>query len=225
MAIEPGIHNQDSMKPNPDPTIATNEAVERAVKSERDYVDGQIAVLVERLNGIDTATTLRLGPFEAIPTTVDEKIRHLFELMSEKFGSVQTQFAERDERAVRESTANTVAVNAAFAAQKEAAAEQNKSNTLAIDKSEIATKEAIGKLAELVQTGMNALSDKLDDVKERVARLEDRISRLETTQVVAAQTKTESRDTSRFGIQVMGALIGVVLFAVTILEVVNGIKR
>ena len=86
-------------KPNPDPTIATNEAVSRAMISERDYVDGQIAVLVERLNGIDTATTLRLRQFEDTPDQVDEKVQHLFELTMEKFSSVQTQFLERDERA------------------------------------------------------------------------------------------------------------------------------
>lgn len=206
-------------KPNPDPTSATNAAVDRAMRSERDYVDGQIAVLVERLNGIDTATVLRMTNFEQTPVQVDEKVRHLFELMTEKFASVQTQFTERDERAVRESTANTVAVNAAFAAQKEAAAEQNKSNTLAIDKSEIATKEAIQKLAELVKTGMDALSDKIDDAKEHRARMEDRITRIETRGSSFIEAKSESRDSGRFVATIIGAslgLIGIISFLLSL---------
>jgi len=164
---------QTEIKPNPDPTVATNEAVARAMISERDYVDGEVKVLVERLNGIDTATTLRLEELNKTPAQVDEKIKHLSELTTERFHSVQTQFVERDERAVRESTANTVAVNAAFAAQKEAAAEQNKSNTLAINKSEDSTKEAITKLGELVQTNLNGIAIQISDIKDRVGKIEN----------------------------------------------------
>jgi cation transport regulator ChaB len=154
-------------KPNPDPSSVTNDAIERAVKAERDYVMAQLAVLRQRMDDRDEATKVLHETVTRVPTDMQLAIGHLRDIVNEKFLSVQTQFQERDERAVRESTANTVAVNAAFAAQKEAAAEQNKSNTLAINKSETATKEAIAKLAELVATGMDALSDKIDDLKTR----------------------------------------------------------
>ena len=160
-------------KPNPDPTIATNEAVERAMKSERDYVDGKVNVIEVRLNGMDTATALRLGQFEDLPSQIDEKVNHLRELTEEKFSSVKVQFVERDDRTKSEGVANEVKVNAAFAAQKEAAAEQNKSNTLAINKSEDATKEAISKLGQLVQTNLDGIATQISDLKERIGKIEN----------------------------------------------------
>ena len=44
--------------PNPDPTVATTDAVERAVAALRDFVIGQVSILEERLNGIDKATSV-----------------------------------------------------------------------------------------------------------------------------------------------------------------------
>lgn len=120
------------------------------------------------------------------------------------------------------STSTKTYIGAGFAMHN---SEQNKSNQLAINKSEDATKEAINKLGELVNTTLNALSDKLDDIKDRVVRTEDRITRIETTRVAAIETKAESRDTSRFGLQVIAGLIGVVLFAIAILEVVAIVKK
>jgi cation transport regulator ChaB len=153
-------------------TNATDAAMTRAVKAERDYTDGQIAVLKERLSGMDRATLVLEETVNRVPTALQEGLGHLQAVMDERFASIETQFKERDTRSERESRDNKVAVDAAFAAQKEAASEQNKSNTLAIDKSEKATAETIDKLAELVGTQILALADKVDDLKDRVARAE-----------------------------------------------------
>ena len=155
-----------------DPSSLTTQQLVRAIQAERDYVDGQIAVLMERLAGIDKATELRLQGITDIPAMIQEKVDHLSALMTERFTSVAQQFAERDIRAEREARDNKVAVDAAFAAQKEAAAKQNESNTLAITKSEMGTSETINKLAELFKTTTDGLSDKIDDLKERVGRME-----------------------------------------------------
>ena len=104
--------------------------------------------------------------------TVEQQVTHLRLTIDEKFRSVELQFKERDTRSERESRDNKVAVDAAFAAQKEAASEQNKSNTLAITKSEVATQETINKLAELFRTTTDALGDKIDDLKQRMADTE-----------------------------------------------------
>ena len=159
-------------RPNPDPTIATNEAVERAMKSERDYVDGQVKVLEERLAGIDKATELLQVNQDRIPEHVQKVVGHLKELVEEKFESVATQFSERDTRSERESRDNKTAVDAAFAAQKEAATKQDESNAKAIDKSEVATAEKIDKLSELFRTEIRGLTTGLADLKERVSGAE-----------------------------------------------------
>jgi hypothetical protein len=158
--------------PVPDPTVLTTEQLVRTVAAERDYVNGQLDVLRQRLNGIDRATELLNETVNRVPTALSEGLKHSQEVMDERFQSIDKQFAERDTRSERESRDNKVAVDAAFAAQKEAASEQNKSNTLAISKSETSTAETINKLAELVRTQIAGMSDKIDDLKERVGRIE-----------------------------------------------------
>jgi cation transport regulator ChaB len=159
--------------PTPDPTVLTTEALTRAVQAERDYVDGRIAVLEERLRAIDVATRLLNETVNRVPTDVTKEVTHLRELMDERLTSVSIQFKERDTRSERESRDNKVAVDAAFAAQKEAAAKQDEGNAKAINKSEMATAETINKLSELFRTSAGALSDKIDDLKARVGALEN----------------------------------------------------
>jgi chromosome segregation ATPase len=160
--------------PRPDPTVLTTEQLTRGLISEREYVDGQISILRERLQAIDAATELRLGGIIDIPNQIDEKVNHLGELTTERFKSVQVQFEERDTRTEREARDNKLAVDAAFAAQEKQAVAQNESNTLAITKSEIATTETIKTLAELFRSTTDALGDKVDDLKDRVGALESR---------------------------------------------------
>jgi len=159
--------------PTPDPTILTTEALARAVQAERDYVDGQLDVLRERLRAIDVATRLLNETVNRVPTDVTKEVTHLRELMDERLISVGVQFKERDTRQERESRDNKVAVDAAFAAQKEAAAKQDEGNAKAINKSEMATAETINKLSELFRTSAGALSDKIDDLKARVGAIEN----------------------------------------------------
>lgn len=156
----------------PDPTVLTTEALARGLNAERDYVDGQIGVLVERLSGIDRATELLSNTVNRVPTETQQAIGNLQAVQDERFSSIATQFQERDTRQEREARDNKVAVDAAFAAQKEAAAKQDESNAKAIDKSEAATTETINKLGELFKTSTDALIDKVDDLKARVQAIE-----------------------------------------------------
>lgn len=199
---------------NPDPTVLTTEAMARGLAAERDYVDGQLQVVLERLRGIDTATKLLNEGADRVPHAVTEEVKHLRELMEEKFTSVETQFRERDTRQEREAKDNQIRVDAAFAAQKESAAEQNKSNTLAITKSEIATTETINKLSELFRTTIDALSSKIDDLKERVRGMES-----------VKQGYTESRSEGRSSLTtttaVIAAVVGGLLLLITFYNLVQ----
>lgn len=151
------------------------------IKAQHNYIDGQVGVLRERLDAMDTATTLLSETVNRVPTEVTKEVAHLNSVLDERFNSVAIQFKERDVRQEREAKDNKVAVDAAFAAQKEAAAEQNKSNTLAISKSETATTETINKLAELFKSTTDALADKLDDLKDRIAASEKRSGTFEAS--------------------------------------------
>jgi chromosome segregation ATPase len=184
----------------PDPTTAAENAVNKAVAAERDYVDGKIEVLEERLAGIDEATKLRLGGIIEIPHAIDEKVGNLKDVTFEKFASVATQFAERDTRSERESRDNKIAVDAAFAAQKEIAAKVDEANSKRIDKSEQATEKII-----------DALGDKIDDLKERLARVES-----------SKQGATEQRQESRANISTSTAILGGIAAVFALLALLGG---
>jgi hypothetical protein len=137
--------------------------------SMRDYVDGQIAVLKERLRGIDRATEVLNETVNRVPTDMQQEVGHIRELMSEKFRSIGTQFAERDTRQERESRDNEVKVNAAFAAQKEIAEKESAASRMAIDKSEKSVQETIKAVTDTVRD----LKDRdLSDLKARVGSIE-----------------------------------------------------
>ena len=194
------MHSDPGTKPNPDPTIATNEAVERAMKSERDYVDGKIETLEERLHGMDRATELRLSTLPTLTAEIDTKISHQRELMDEKFSSVATQFKERDTRSEREARDNKLAVDAAFAAQEKQAVAQNESNALAINKSEAATAETIKTNQELTTAKTDSLSKGLDELKLQVAGF---IS----VRQGAQENRVDQRAGSSLSVQVLSAAI------------------
>lgn len=161
----------------------TTEQLIRGLTGERDYTDGRIAVVLERLHGIDRATDLLAEGVKKVPSEVSQAVAHLRELTETKFDGVATQFKERDTRQEREARDNKTAVDAAFAASKEAASETNKSNALAIGKSEEGTKEKIDKLEQLFKTEAKGLGEKIDDVKERMIRLELRVNSAEQNKV------------------------------------------
>lgn len=159
-------------RPVPDPTLLTDAAIAKAIAAMRDYVDGQLDIRDERLRGIDRATELRWPTVEDLPDQIADAVGHNRALTDEKFASIAIQFSERDTRAENDKRDGKVAVDAAFAAQKEAAAKQDESNQKAIDKSEAAMAEKITTLSDLYSAGTGSLAGKIDDLKERVARIE-----------------------------------------------------
>lgn len=207
-------NSNGSSQPIPDPTVATNDAVARGDKSERDYVDGQLAIRDERLRGIDRATELLSQTVNRVPSEVTKEITHLHGLMMEKFKSVATQFTERDTRSERESKDNKVAVDAAFAAQKEAAAKQDESNQKAIDKSEKVVTDAINKLQDSFKTSNDNLQGQINDLKLSQGRVD-------ATKAGATENRTENRDSRAgvyaaigIGITVLLALMAVATFII-----------
>lgn len=208
MKDEPGT------KPNPDPTIATNEAVERAMKSERDYVDGKIEVLEERLAGIDRATSLRLGDIVNIPHQIDEKVGSFASVVDERFESIAKQLAIAESQRLEQKQDSKTGLDAALAAQKEAASEQNKSNTLAITKSESATTDTIKKLEDLFTTKTEALADKVVDLASRV----DRAEQARATQ---RETKADTRSGISFAQGLIGSVVVVIVFVLNVIVIVN----
>lgn len=222
--------------PRPDPTVLTtaalNQAItqlthtrEREMGSLREIFErmliGQRDTFEARLRGMDEAIKLLQTIQDRFPEQVDVKVMHLqalhdqrFKTVEVEFQSVQTQFSERDVRGRDAALANTTAVNAALQAQKEAAGEQAKSFTLSIDKSEKGTLEQIAQQRVLLETMKQTLDGKVEDVKERVTRVES----VAVGVVTARQDATTTHTASNQNVGMIVGLIGVALAIVVALE-------
>jgi prefoldin subunit 5 len=198
--------------------------------------------LETRLNAIDKATDKFEANLVRVPTDVDKQVGQLRalveekfmvsqgvhdslvreiaalrELHAEKFAAVDQRFGERDVRAEHESRDNKVAVDAAFAAQKEAASEQNKSNTLAISKSEAATAETLNKQADLFKSSTDALSARIEDVKQIVGKLDTRLTTIESRGVAVKESQSQGNwliGTVLSGIAVFISFAGLIIVLV-----------
>lgn len=197
-------------KPNPDPTDATLDAIDKTAKAERDYTDGKFAVVEQRLGGMDVAAKVLNETVTRTPTDIQKEVGHLKGLMLEKFKSIATQFKERDTRSERESRDNKVAVDAAFAAQKEAAAKQDESNQKAIDKSEKVTTDAINKLQDTFKTSNDALQSQINDLKLAQGRID-------ATKTGATENRTEARDNRASTIAIISVGVMLILAVLTII--------
>lgn len=163
---------QGDWRPIPDPTTLTTDAQVRGDQAERDYVNANLDVVRERLDGIDRATELLNETVNRTPTQIQTEIAHVRELDEVKFEAIAQQFKERDIRSEREARDNKVAVDAAFAAQKDSATQTDFANAKAIEKSEAATTKTIDTLGAVIDSSVKALSDKIDDLKQRVQAIE-----------------------------------------------------
>jgi phage-related protein len=179
------------------------------ISADRDLVR---TVIETRLNGMDKAIELLQHAADHFPARIDEKISALREVHdqkfvalldthSEKFSSIQTQFRERDVRTEQSSKDSKVAVDAALQAAKEAVGEQNKSSALAISKSESATVKQIDQQGLLITTATQGLRDMIDDVKERLTRIEGK-GEGKTAAVTTAAVN------SNYNVALIGLIIG-----------------
>lgn len=162
------------------------------------------AVIETRLDGMDKAITLLQDTADKFPARIDEKIDSLEKVHGEKFSSIQVQFQERDTRTEQTAKDSKVAVDAALQAAKELVAQQNTSNSLAMSKNEAATTKQIDQLGLLIQTTARASDEKIDDIKERLTRIEG-------MGVGAITAQTTQQTSSGHTVNVLALIAAVVL--------------
>lgn len=135
--------------PVPDPTERTNQALLREMASLREIllsrIDGQRDVFDARISGMDKAITLLQTITDRQSADVDKKVGNLERLHQEKFNGIHTQFVERDVRVEQTARDTKTAVDAALAAQEKAA----------------------GKQADAFTKQIDALDDKISDIRDR----------------------------------------------------------
>ncbi|HEU4364549.1 MAG TPA: hypothetical protein VFT13_03700 [Candidatus Krumholzibacteria bacterium] len=106
-------------RPVPDPTVLTTDAVKQAVEIGKDYTDGKVAVLEQRLADMDRATAVLNETVTRTPTEIEREIGHLRELLFAEVEADRRGLAvagEEREKAARQLTEEREKVAKALAA-------------------------------------------------------------------------------------------------------------
>jgi cobalamin biosynthesis Mg chelatase CobN len=175
--------------PSIDPTALTTEALQREISGLSDTMHREIAALRE---------------------LVEAKIIGQSRICEERFGKIDKRFHLIEQQRLEQKQDTKAEVASALFAQKEAATEQNRSNTLAISKSEAATADTISKLADQFRTTTDAIGSKIDDLKERVGKIE-------SVKQGAVEQRTEGRAITGSTVGIVGVVITVILFVTGLL--------
>jgi hypothetical protein len=189
-----------------DPTPLTTAQLLREIQSLEKLMD-------QRIDAIEKAVEVAHENLVRVPTEVDKAVGHLrdvvmqkFETTEVRFSGIKTQISERDIRVDQAAHETKVAVDAALAAQEKGANKQTETFIMSIAKSEAAIAKQMDQQSQLLVTTTHGLSDKIDDIKDRITRIEGEgrgLKEAETTQ------KTATMNTVSVIGLVLGTLIGV----------------
>ena len=211
------VDSDGGSRPIPDPTRLTGELVDRALASERDRVEGLIAIRDERLNAMDTATQLRLMQVAEMQKQIDqvhvsrrEALNHERELTTQRFDAVGDQFDALNQRTAEQKADTRAAVDAALQAAKELVALQTEASDKSTAKSEASFAKQIDALGLLLQKSSETTDDKIVDLKSRM-------DRIEATRISAVDTRAEVRNVGIDNRAVMALAVTVILAVVTLI--------
>jgi hypothetical protein len=202
----------DLTRPDPDPTILTTEAQIRANDALEKYLSARIDAVEQTLASlarvVDSIPSERQADLRGLQELVDVKLS----VHEQRFANIALQFEERDVRSVQSSTADRTAIAAALQAAKEAVGEQNKSSSEAIRKSEAATSRQIEQQSILIANTSANLTDKIDDVKERLTIIEGVQAGARAAHSSTQGTQQQWVGIIGLGITAMVVLVGLVVF-------------
>ena len=134
-----------TIRPDPDPTVLTTAALLREIANLESRIMGHI-------EGIEKSIEVAHQDLVRVPTAVDKAVDGLrqltwgrFDTVDVRFTGIATQFKERDTRIEQTSIDTKTRVEAALAAQEKAA----------------------GKQADAFTKQIDALDDKISDIRDR----------------------------------------------------------
>lgn len=178
-----------------DPTALTTSQIQREVGALE-------KLLSARIEAVEKAIEIAHENLVRVPTDVEKSVGHLSQIMNEKFAgtmekftAVQMQLHERDLRREQAQKDSKGAVDAALQAAKEA-----------VSKQEAATTKQLEAISEMMRTNTKATDEKIDDLKQRLGRIEGQ----ELGQKTAITTQ-QTNNNSLVGVigLVIGSLVGV----------------
>ena len=190
-----------NLVPRPDPTLLTTQQLMQAIAALKELVftrldgmDKAMELFSSNITRVPTDTDKQISHLKSLheemfQTTAvrlksvedhierarqerDQQLLSQATLNKEKFDGIQKQFEERDTRQRDSTTQSEKAVATAMQAAEKAGEKQNEAFSLSIDKSERATTKQIDQLQALIQATREDANGKIDDIKERLTRIE-----------------------------------------------------
>ena len=162
--------------PIPDPTRLTTQQLYREISAQTESFTREVAALrlmmeIELRAIKADILTLRAG-MEKGPDRMDEKVRVLKDLFSERFTAIATQVTALDQSRTELATATADNLRTALLAYKELMTQQNLAFAQATTKAEQSTGVRIAQLEALVESKIKALDEKSTESTARLLRLE-----------------------------------------------------
>jgi hypothetical protein len=223
------VTNNPPTTPDEDPSALTQAAVERASTASRDYVDGQVGMLIERIRGIahteqerfrgiDRATVVLNDIITQVPTDLQTAQQTILRLMDERDRRIVGEIAGLDERvsarfdanallSQTESSLNQTALAAALAAQEKAAAVQVDTFSSLIRGLGERIDRTIDKNAELASVSANALSARVTQLTDSVTRSQQQIGEILAGRTAVAEQRVDTRGGSANIYGLVGAVV------------------
>lgn len=157
-------HNDPVVDPTRNVLDLVQAAIQRqddlraaSAQADRDYIDGQIAVLTQRIAAIDRATELRSQEIAAAVDheTMEASLARVNDLVTEKFASIEQRFSDRDTRFLGEilrlgeqMAERFHSIQTQFAERDTRQERESRDNKVAVDAAFAAQKEAAAKQDE-----------------------------------------------------------------------------
>jgi len=197
----------------------TKDEWERSLDSERDYVRGQIAtviarievehekckgqyyVAVQRFDDMDRATQLLSATVNRVPTDLQTAIGEVLRLMDERDARVEARFDANEKLSKTESELNQTALAAALQAAKEASAVQG-----------VATDRTIDKNAELAAVTAAALAARVTQLTEQFISLNSQVTSIMAGKAAVVEQKTDTRSGNANVYGIVGSIVGILAF-------------
>jgi len=187
--------------PIPDPTTLTTEQLLRALAAEREYVNGQLGIRDQRIDGMDRATKLLDETVNRTPTLIQTEIQHVREVMDERRDATNAEFAAAEK-----------AVETAMASAEKAVAKAETANEKRFE----STGARIDGLSEQMRDAMSrneadvrisGISDKVNEEAKRTTERVNELDRRLSSRLDLMQGKDQGGQETKAGLY---ALLGAV---------------
>jgi chromosome segregation ATPase len=228
--------------PVPDPTRLSTEAIARGLKNERDYVDGQIAIVLarietervrceghvetleQRLADIDKATNVLSETVNRVPTDLQTAIKDVLRLMDERDRRVEDRFLANEKLSKTESELNQTALAAALAAQEKASAVSTNSLETRITGQGASTDRTIDKNAELAAVATSALGARVTQLNDQLIALNREVTGILAGKTAVSEQKVETRGGLSSVYGGIGMAVGVVGLVIAAIAIIVGTR-